>query len=129
MHRVGTISVALVVIATAVVACSKQSGGSAPAPASSAAAAPGAGNTPKTTLKNADLEKAYEAAFNDMSKMNDPLPKKIDAFVAAVGKPEADANGKQTWHAINGEECHKFTLSTSSGAGTNEVVNKAECGI
>ncbi len=131
------VKVGVLAVAVSAAACDKSEGGGGDASAKTAgssapaggATTSGASSKPKTTLKNADVKKAYEAAFNDQSKMTDPLDKKIEAFVAQIGKPESEAGGKKIWHAVEGDECHRFELTLSNGMGSNETVDKSECGL
>lgn len=117
-------------VASAMLGCNKEAGGSTGSAASgSPSAAPKAGGgKPAVTLKAADVKAAYEAELNDMKKMNDPMDKKIAAFVARVGKPEKEEGGKKTWHAVDGANCTKFTID-SSGVLDEQSVDKADCGL
>lgn len=110
--------------------CNKEAGGS-PAAGSASAAAPAAakgGGAPAVTLKTEDVRAAYKAELEDMKKMNDPMDKKIAAFVAKVGKPQKEEGGKKIWHASDGSTCTKFTLE-SSGALEEVTVDKSACGL
>jgi hypothetical protein len=80
------------------------------------------------TLKYADVEAAYEKEINDLAKMKDPMDKKIEAFVAKIGKPEKEDGDKKIWHAVDGSKCMKITIE-SSGVKTDETVDNAECGL
>ncbi|HSO31437.1 MAG TPA: hypothetical protein VLT33_02945, partial [Labilithrix sp.] len=92
---------------TTLAACDKKSdGGTATNGAStSIPAAAAAGKKPKATLKLPDVQSAYKAEFDDLSKMKNPMEKKIDAFVAKIGKPAADSGRKRTWYALDGDKC------------------------
>lgn len=129
---------AIVVVMTVLGGCDEGGGGGAGSSASAAKtgeAKPGDTKTadtksakPAVTLKYADVEAAYEKEINDFAKMKDPMDKKIEAFVAKIGKPEKEDGGKKIWHAVDGSKCMKITIE-SSGAKTDETVDKAECGL
>lgn len=106
--------------------CNKEASGSAAAGSASAPAK--GGGAPAVTLKSADVRAAYKAELEDMKKMNDPMDKKIAAFVAKVGKPQKEEGGKKIWHASDGSTCTKFTLE-SSGALEEATVDKSACGL
>ncbi len=101
--------------------------GSAVAQSSGSAKAGGPGKT-ATSLKYADEQAAYKAAFNDMSTMSDPIDKKVAVFVGKVGKPESTEGDKQLWHAVDGSTCHKIQLH-KDGMAEDETVDKGECGL
>ncbi len=107
--------------------CSKKE--SAASQSGSGAAAEGkASGKAKTTIQAKDVRAAYESEVNDMKKMNDPMDKKVAAFVAKVGKPEKEEAGKKTWHAIDGDMCMRMEIE-SSGVLNEQSVDKAECGL
>jgi hypothetical protein len=83
---------------------------------------------PAVTRKAADLDDAFQKEVNDMSKMNEPMDKRIEAFVAKVGKPDKEADGNKIWHAVDGSNCKRYTIE-SSGAMTDEIIDKADCGL
>ena len=127
-----TMCIGLAVVGVAAAACDKGSSGDGAAPAATGAPAPAktaaTSAKAKVTLKNEDVKKAYDAAFNDMSKMKDPTDKKIEAFIAKIGPPEGEEGGKKKWHAIGGGECLKILLS-KDGMKSEETVDKSECGM
>ncbi len=122
--------VVLYVALAGLCACSKEAGGSTAAGSASAPAAAAAkgGGAAAVTLKAETVRAAYEAELNDMKKMNDPMDKKIAAFVAKVGTPQKEEGGKKIWHASDGSTCTKFTLE-SSGALEEVTVDKSACGL
>ena len=127
---------AVMLVAAALAGGCKDDGGGAAGSASGSAKAGDAktgdtktaGAKPAVTLKYADVGAAYEKEINDFAKMKDPMDKKIAGFVAALGKPEKEEGGKKIWHAVDGSNCMKITLE-SSGAKTDETVDKSECGL
>jgi hypothetical protein len=116
----------VLVLASALAAgCSKKEGeGSAPG----AAAEGKSSGKAKTTLKIEDVRSAYASELNDMSKMNDPMDKKVEAFAAKLGKPEKEEGGKKIWHAVDGDKCTRVEIE-ASGVLNEESVDKAECGL
>jgi hypothetical protein len=122
---------AAVLALVALVACDKKpdeapATGSTPAAAAPAAAA--AAKKPATSLKLADLKQAYKAEFDDMSKMALPIDKKVDAFVAKVGKPESDSGRSKIWYALDGDKCSKVTIDGKDGSITDETTSNGDCG-
>jgi hypothetical protein len=113
------------------VGCSKKetegSGSGSGVTAPAAAEDKGSGKT-KTTIKIEDVRSAYASEVDDMTKMNDPMDKKVAAFVAKLGKPEKEEAGKKIWHALDGDGCTRVEIE-SSGALTERTAEKAECGI
>jgi hypothetical protein len=58
---------------------------------SGAAAESKASGKAKTTLQAKDVRAAYESEVNDRKKMNDPMDKKVAAFVAKVSNRKGEA--------------------------------------
>jgi hypothetical protein len=112
-------------------ACDKGSdaSGAAASTTSGAAATPAAGGKPKATLKLADMKAAYASEIDSMAKMKDPMPKKIDAFVAKVGKPFSDDGRRKTWYALDGANCSKVVIDTTDGSITDSTTDKSDCGM
>ena len=122
--------VASLALMTALAACDKkEEGATSTTSASAPAAAAAGGKKAKATLKLADAQAAYKANFMDMSKMNDPMAKKLDAFIAKVGKPSTDTGRKKTWFALDGEKCSKVELDTKDGSMMDMSTDKADCGM
>ena len=82
-----------------------------------------------TTLKLADVKSAYKSEFDDMSKAALPMDKKVDAFVAKVGKPESDTGRKKIWYALDAGKCTKVTIDGKDGSITEESTANADCGM
>lgn len=122
--------VAGLALMTTLAACDKKEDGTtSTTSASTPAAAAVGGKKAKATLKLADAQAAYKANFLDMSKMNDPMAKKIDAFLAKVGKPSTDTGRKKTWYALDGDKCSKVELDTKDGSMMDMTTDKADCGM
>ncbi|HSO34668.1 MAG TPA: hypothetical protein VLT33_19170 [Labilithrix sp.] len=62
-------------------------------------------------------------------RMKNPMEKKIDAFVAKIGKPAADSGRKRTWYALDGDKCTKLELDTKDGSLMEATTDKADCGL
>lgn len=121
---------AVLALSASLLACDKKADAdTSPSGASTAAAAPAAGKKAATTLKLADVKKAYKAEFDDMSKAALPMDKKIDAFVAKVGKPESDTGRNKIWYALDGDKCTKVTIDGKDGSITEESTTAANCGM
>lgn len=119
--------------ATTTSASATPSGAAKPAssakPANSANPAEGAEKKPANkTVKAADVKSAYEAIFNDLSTMKDPMDKKIAAFVAKIGEPAKTDGDKKIWYTVDGDKCQSAVLG-KDGALTESDVDKAECGL
>jgi hypothetical protein len=112
-------------------ACDKGSdaGSAAASTATGAAATAAAGAKPKATLKLADMKAAYKSEIDNMAKMKDPMPKKIDAFVAKVGNPSSDDGRRKTWFALDGDNCSKVVIDTTDGSITDSTTAKSDCGM
>jgi hypothetical protein len=135
IERTRRTSAALILLAAAWIAgCEEQ--GAAPSGGATAAKSGDAksGDTqkanakPAVTLKAADVDAAYESEINAFAKMKDPMDKKIEAFVAKIGKPAKEEGGSKIWYAVDGAGCKKFLLE-SSGALTTTSTDKADCGL
>ena len=112
--------------------CSKKSDEAAPAGSSSAATATttaAAAKKAKTTLKFADVKAAYKAEMEDFAKMKTPLDKRMEAFIAKVGKPESDNGRKKTWYALDGDKCMKCELDNKDGSLMEQATTAADCGM
>jgi hypothetical protein len=118
---------------TTLAACDKKADGAAGADGGSAttttATAAAAGKKAKATLKLADLKAAYKSEFDSPSKMRDPMDKKVDAFVAKVGKPASDSGRVKTWYALDGDKCSKVDIDGKDGSITDSTTDKADCGM
>jgi hypothetical protein len=110
---------AIVTMATTIGACSKKSDSGASGGATKAGA----------VAKLTDLQAAYKAELSDASKMNDPMDKKISAFLAKVGKPATDDGRKQVWFAADGDKCSKVELDMKDGSMMEETTDKGKCGM
>lgn len=123
--------VGAMVLLTMLCACSKNTDAAAGASSSTTtgAAAPGAAKKPKATLKIADYRAAYKAQMDDLSKMKDPMDKKVAAVVAKLGPPAADTGRKKTWYALDGDKCIKVDIDTKDGSSTEQGTDKSDCGM
>ena len=111
-------------------ACDKKGDAAGSASTNAASTAPAAGGKkPKTTLKLADLKKVYGTEIDSPSKMKDPMDKKVDAFVAKVGKPQTDNGRTKIWYALDGDKCSKVTIDGKDGSITDETTDKSDCGM
>lgn len=103
--------------------------GSSTVTGAAAPAAPAAGKKPKATLKIADYRAAYKSQMDDLSKMKDPMDKKVAAVVAKLGAPAADTGRKKTWYALDGDKCIKVDIDTKDGSSTEQGTDKSDCGM
>ena len=125
-------SAALGIALMTTLGCDKKTDGASTASSThttTGAAAPATGKKPKATLKIADYRAAYKAQMDDMSKMRDPMDKKIAAVQAKVGAPFADTGRKKTWYALDGDSCIKIDLDTKDGGSMEQGTDKADCGL
>jgi hypothetical protein len=121
-----TASLALV---ASLAACDKKDEGAASTGHTTGATnAPTGAKKAKATLKLADLKSAFSAEF-DGAKMNNPLDKKVAAFVAKVGAPAADTGRKKIWYALDGDKCSKVELDTKDGSIMDSTTDKGDCGL
>ena len=117
---------AALALMTSLVACDKKAD---EAPAAAAPAPAAAAKKPATTLTLADLKKAYKSEFDDMSKAALATDKKVDAFVAKVGKPESDTGRTKIWYALDSGKCSKVVIDGKDGSMTDESAANADCGL
>jgi hypothetical protein len=110
-------------------ACEKKSDGATSAASGSETTTSAGSKKPKATLKLAELQSAYKSEIDSMSKMKDPMDKKVDAFVAKVGKPASDNGRKKIWYALDGEKCTKVEVDGKDGSITETSTAKADCGL
>jgi hypothetical protein len=110
------------------VACDKKADAT-PAAGSDPTATAAAAKSAPTTVKLADLKKAYKSEFDDMSKSAIPIPKKVEAFIAQVGKPASDTGRTKTWFAADGAQCSKVVIDSSDGSMTEESTANSDCGM
>ena len=120
--------IAAVALVTTLVACDKKADAD-PSVGTTAATTLAATKKPKTTLKLADLKSAYKSEIDNMSKMRDPMDKKVDAFVAKIGKPASDTGRKKTWYALDGGTCTKVEIDGKDGSIMESSTDKADCGM
>ena len=125
---------AALALMTSLVACDKKAdeapaAGSTSTPAAAAPAPAAAAKKPATTLTLADLKKAYKSEFDDMSKAALATDKKVDAFVAKVGKPESDTGRTKIWYALDSGKCSKVVIDGKDGSMTDESAANADCGL
>jgi hypothetical protein len=116
------------------VACDKKADeapatGASSIPAAAVPAPAAAAKKPATTLTLADLKKAYKSEFDDMSKAALPMDKKVEAFVAKVGKPESDTGRTKTWYALDSGKCSKVVIDGKDGSIMDETAANADCGL
>ena len=126
---VGVVALSLL---TMLSACTKKTDDATPAASNTttgAAAPAAAGKKPKATLKITDYRAAYKAQMDDLSKMKDPMDKKIAAVVAKVGPPYADTGKKKTWYALDGGNCIKIDLDMKDGSSMEQGTDKSDCGL
>jgi hypothetical protein len=121
--------VAAMALMTMLGACDKKTDGVTSAASGSDTTTSAAAKKPKTTLKLAELQSAYKAEIDNMSKMKDPMDKKVDAFVAKVGKPASDSGRKKVWYALDGEKCTKVEVDGKDGSITEASTDKGDCGL
>ena len=125
--------VAAMALMTTLVACDKKGDGAAGASSASGTTTPATaaagGKKPKATLKLADLKGAYKSELDNPAKMSAPMDKKVDAFVAKVGKPFADSGRVKTWYALDGDKCTKVDIDGKDGSITESSTDKADCGL
>lgn len=124
--------VAALALMTTLAACDKKADGTAPAGSASstgATTAAAAAKKAKTTLKVADMRSAYKSEIDNMPKAKDPMEKKVDAFVAKIGKPESDSGRKKVWYALDGDKCLKVEIDGKDGSISEASADKAECGM
>jgi len=130
MNRMNaSIWAAAIVVATSLVACDKKGDSAGPAGSASTTTAAATTARPKTTRKLADIKAAYAAELEDMKKMNDPMDKRVNAFLAKVGKADSEDGNKKVWYALDGDKCSKVELNTKTGAMTEETTSKSDCGM
>lgn len=110
-------------------ACDKKTDGATSAASGSDTTTSATGKKPKATLKLAELQSAYKAEIDNMSKMKDPMDKKVDAFVTKVGKPASDSGRKKVWYALDGEKCTKVEVDGKDGSITEASTDKGDCGL
>jgi hypothetical protein len=79
-------------------------------------------------VKAADMKTAYEAAFNDLKTMKDPMDKKAALLISKIGEPAKTDGDKKIWYLVDGDKCETAVLGTD-GALSQTTVDKAECGL
>jgi hypothetical protein len=122
--------VAAMALMTTLGACDKKTEGpEGTTTTTTAPAAAAAAKKTKTTLKLADVKSAYRSEIDSMSKMKDPMDKKVEAFIAKIGKPSTDTGRKKTWYALDGDKCTRVEIDNKDGSILEASAEKAECGM
>jgi hypothetical protein len=117
--------VAAMALMTTLVACDKKAEGGAGSGTTTAAAT--GGKKAKTTRKSADIKKIWTTEID--AKMNDPMDKKVAAFLAKAGPPDSESGRHKIFMALDGDKCVKYDLDTKDGSFGDVTADKAECGM
>jgi hypothetical protein len=120
------VCLAAMALVTTLAACDKKAEGGGADGGTATAAATGAKKV-KTTRKSADIKKIWTTEID--AKMNDPMDKKVAAFLAKAGPPDSEGGRHKFYMALDGDKCVKYDLDTKDGSFGDMPADKAECGM